>query len=228
MNVTNIIHKSTYTLPFTAKDTSKQSLIDNALTIGDYASQIYVRDGKSYALVKTGKKVFDGTGNWAINKTNTNTISFYLVPNIGIDTADRLCNYFKCCSWSTPDYLGDKDIEGCWSYTTSYGLQILKSRLSTVDVAGFKAWLAAQYSAGNPVAVSYVLATPIEIEIEPLPNMQTFYPYTKINSSEDGVPIAITAEVRELGNRARITAKIIDENGNYLVNENGNYICGLY
>ena len=109
-----------------------------------------------------------------------------------------------------------------------FNVSILKSRLSTVDVAGFKAYLAARYSAGNPVSVHYVSNTPEEIEIEPLANMATFYPYTKITSSADGVPIAITAEVRELGNRAHITAKIIDENGNYLVDENGNFVCGNY
>ena len=236
MNVINIA-PHTYRFSFVAKNAINQSLINNALTIGNYASEIYTRDGKSYALVKTVKKVFDGTENWQYygnEETFPNSAAFYLLePDIltGHTENIALCNYFNVVDETTYNS-ADYDCMTVRGYvpvfSARFNVSILKSRLSTVDVAGFKAYLAARYAAGNPVSVHYVSNTPEEVEIEPLTNMETFYPYTKIASSADGVPIAIMAEVRELGNRAHITAKIIDENGNRLVDENGNYICGSY
>jgi len=75
---------------YTAKDALKQPLIDNALTIGDYASEIYVRDGKTYALIKTRKYEFDGTENWVYSET----FNGYYLPVTGlINTKACLSNY---------------------------------------------------------------------------------------------------------------------------------------
>jgi len=56
-------------------------------------------------------------------------------------------------------------------------LSILKSRLTTIDVAGFKAWLAL-----NPVTLIYQLATPVPIT-PVLPNIQTYENYMVLTST---------------------------------------------
>ena len=57
----------------------------------------------------------------------------------------------------------DSEGVGCWSAKDNVNIRINKSRLSTVDSAGFKAWLSQ-----NPTKVLFELKTPIIEDISPI------------------------------------------------------------
>ena len=57
----------------------------------------------------------------------------------------------------------DSEGVGCWSAKDNVNIRINKSRLSTVDSAGFKTWLSQ-----NPTKVLFELATPIIEDISPI------------------------------------------------------------
>ena len=57
----------------------------------------------------------------------------------------------------------DSEGIGCWSTKDNVNIRINKSRLSTVDSAGFKTWLSQ-----NPTKVLFELATPIIEDINPI------------------------------------------------------------
>ena len=57
----------------------------------------------------------------------------------------------------------DSEGIGCWSAKDNVNIRINKNRLSTVDSAGFKAWLSQ-----NPTRVLFELATPIIEDISPI------------------------------------------------------------
>ena len=57
----------------------------------------------------------------------------------------------------------DSEGVGCWSAKNNVNIRINKSRLSTVDSAGFKTWLSQ-----NPTKVLFELATPIIEDISPI------------------------------------------------------------
>lgn len=107
----------------------------------------------------TGKVVLDGTGSWSDVSTqdNATTMLFALSP---------IVNYTTSNNDIIVDKLNVVDVNILYSPTsTTEGIskngvgviriRILKSKLTTQDVAGFKAWLQA-----NPTTVYYQLATP--------------------------------------------------------------------
>ena len=57
----------------------------------------------------------------------------------------------------------DSEGVGCWSAKNNVNIRINKSRLSTIDSAGFKTWLSQ-----NPTKVLFELATPIIEDISPI------------------------------------------------------------
>ena len=98
--------------------------------------------------------------NWGIASTNTNTIRFYLVYNDikqgDLNTVNRLiCNKFSVTSSNASGIDVDNEFIAISTTGASFILQILKSKLSTQDVAGFKTWLAS-----NPTTVLYEPVTP--------------------------------------------------------------------
>lgn len=102
---------------------------------------------------KCGEVKLNGSENWNINATQTNTIHFQLnvidstLKNHNNGTSDK----FVVKSIYENDHEGVA-LEG---NTNKLRISILKSKLSTQDVQGFKTWLQA-----NPVTVVYELATP--------------------------------------------------------------------
>lgn len=102
---------------------------------------------------------FDGDENWTRNNdlTQPNTY-FYYLPISGVNNyASGLSNLFTVYDQS----LAGVDYEGIYFFDGIIRIRINKSRLTTQDVAGFKAWLQ-----GNPVTLTYQLAEPIEIPIQ--------------------------------------------------------------
>ena len=119
------------------------------------------------------RKQYTFTGNEAItlaNRQYENCACFYINdPNL----INRQNNYIteEMCSHFAYDSLAYKENRDVECITDNIGtpyrlimFQILKTRLTSIDEAGFKAYLSEQYSNGTPVIVEYELA---EEEIVP-------------------------------------------------------------
>ena len=101
-----------------------------------------------------GKTVLNGTENWINVATSAvNTISFYLTV-AEIKTTEHQINSDKFVCGSSGD-VATSENEFIVTINSKIYIKILKSKLTTTDVAGFKTWLAS-----NNVAVVYQLATP--------------------------------------------------------------------
>jgi hypothetical protein len=112
-------------------------------------------------IKRVGKTVLNGTENISINATNTNTIEFVSISS----TQDKKLGDTNVLSDKFPTVTAISDAEyvrGSGA-TVNIVISILKSKLTTQDIAGFKAWLLA-----NPVTVYYELATPVEYDINDL------------------------------------------------------------
>lgn len=107
--------------------------------------------------------VLDGSDDegWTINQELDEYISFYLgVEPYTLITPDKFC---YCSHFETMYVWGvvsSLNAEYLWKHSkTSMGIKIKKSRLTSINVVGFKAWLSE-----NPIKIEYELA---EEEIEP-------------------------------------------------------------
>lgn len=119
------------------------------------------------------RKQYTFTGNEVITLSNRqyeNCACFY-INNQNI--INKQNNYItkEMCSHFVYDSLAYKENRDVECITANAGIpyrliifQILKTRLTSIDVAGFKAYLAEQYANGTPVIVEYELA---EEEIVP-------------------------------------------------------------
>ena len=120
---------------------------------------------------RIGNKVIDGTEPWTVG-TNTTTMRFdssALLTN-GLSGSqgyiNRLCSHFRVYVPTNEDIEHHRGTQnaGLGNYAIFW---INKTRLSSLDVNGFKSWLATQYSSGNPVILYYTLATPVVTTINP-------------------------------------------------------------
>ena len=124
----------------------KDILIKEPLREGDY---LYEDNGQVKVYRDVKQYTFTGDENISIRgEVKENTMSFaYAVKNNKSNAL--LCNNFKVLGgW-------DKDEERIWLDGTNLMFHIQKSKLTTPDVNGFKAWLKA-----NPTTIVYQLATP--------------------------------------------------------------------
>ena len=96
---------------------------------------------------RIGEIVFDGGESWEYHlQTNTNTIA-YRTPVTGASSySPVLCDRFI-------NQTGATDTEHCFIGTSSIAIFINRSRLSTVNIAGFK-----EYLQSNPLTIQYRLA----------------------------------------------------------------------
>lgn len=109
-------------------------------------------DGKYYYHKRSNEIILNGGEGWSsyIDLGNTARCYFTLnTPAGGSIGFNAICNKFI----QSTDV--NKDAESMWITTNNnrLGINILKSKLSTQDVTGFKAWLQA-----NPTTVVYQLA----------------------------------------------------------------------
>ena len=125
------------------------------------------------------KVVLDGSEIWTRYERwdTTNTIQFYLdystgLPNTLLEYSAGYCDRFAYKSY--PEFNNKQDREGFIIYggykndtnilkTFSPQISISKSKLSTLDVNGFKQWLSQ-----NPTTFYYQLETPTITPIEPM------------------------------------------------------------
>lgn len=106
-------------------------------------------DGKYYYHKRSGEVVLNGSENWSFieNLKKDDTLFYHLSKTIGKNGVEVMCD--KLIYKSHADVV---DYE-CFRYHNGFQIRINKSRLSTQDVEGFKAWLKA-----NPTTVVYELA----------------------------------------------------------------------
>ena len=127
--------------------------------IDNYQDYIYKSSGKWYVRKEIGKEIADGSEEWGQSSyTNTSILSAYstgiTAAVSGSFTYSDEFNYIATVSGSTTsEYVSHYN-------TNQLRIGILKSRLSSADITGFKAWLAS-----NPATIYYVLATPTDTEI---------------------------------------------------------------
>lgn len=130
---------------------------------------------KGNLIRRIGKKVLNGSENFTKSSNDYGScIRFDLVvPDLvaGSPLNKLICDRLIC------RYNAYQDGQEGVSTNTSNSLVffILKTNLSTQDVAGFKAWLAQ-----NPVTVYYELATPVETTLDIQRSLRTYDKKTNI------------------------------------------------
>ncbi|WP_195430880.1 hypothetical protein [Clostridium sp. D46t1_190503_E9] len=125
---------------------------------------------------KIGKIVLNGSESIILQETSANTLRFGInIKNPILNTSEVKVISDKFTSYSQ-NGMGGIDTEGISSHSAN-GIQvrILKSKLSTQDVAGLKTWLSQ-----NPVTVYYELETPIETTLEIQNRLRTYDKKTNI------------------------------------------------
>ncbi|MDK0651626.1 BppU family phage baseplate upper protein [Clostridium perfringens] len=138
----------------------KDILISAPLRSVDDVQDIMYEDGQVKVDRKLGKYTFTGDENWQILRDEkfVKTIQFYLDTSSFMNkNSHLLCNTF---SFELTRINEDKEgISKIGGNGLNVWININRSKLTTQDVDGFKAWLKA-----NPTTIVYQLATPtIEI-----------------------------------------------------------------
>ena len=112
--------------------------------------------------------VLNGTENWRhenpSQEDGVNTVLFTTNDFLTVKDFPKLCDRFIAKNHNLmlsthPDSEG----VGCWTAKKNVNIRINKSRLSTVDVDGFKQWLSE-----NPTKIIYELLTPVVEDIDPI------------------------------------------------------------
>jgi hypothetical protein len=137
-------------------------------------------------------KEFDGTENWVLSgvQPQVDTMRFTVTLSDSILHHPNIPNGFITSSFTNQNNLST-DSEGASAQNQYFGIRVLRSRLITEDVAGYKAWLTAQHTAGTPVSVAYKLAEPTETPIDTLtltalPNLNRYTPRQNVVASSSG------------------------------------------
>ena len=136
-----------------------------------------IENGK--VIRRVGKALLSTATGIDLAETNSNTLRFRFNINgakVQEDTSKFCVMSDSVFKYTSQNYLGVNYSDLISSHSLySMQVRILKSRLQTPDVDGFKAWLAQ-----NPVTVLYELATPTE---EPLStDNYMYYPHHEINT----------------------------------------------
>ena len=173
--------------------------------VGNVRDRIICKDGVWGVEKNIDNVVIDGTENWwtYIHPTQigTNTIPFSLEHPASVRGSDVITSSFiQKGVYNTDVECVEKDSNTDWII-----VRILKSRLATEDLDGFKVWLQA-----NPTTVKYVSTQP---QFIPLPNSQqlklrTFVNKTHIFSqTENGVNPTIKVKIDRVIRLASIAVK---------------------
>lgn len=132
---------------------------------------------------RVGKGTVDGSEKWTVYQDKENTISFICDANITTEFEQRdnvLCDRFVGRNHYSID------IEGIFiNHTHSVRISILKTKLTSVDVDGFKKWLQE-----NPVTFYYETLTTTE-QLTPQ-QLKSFDTITHIISDNKLMPIVLT------------------------------------
>ena len=161
---------------------------------GGWAARDYieVKDGIVRLVRECGEIAFDGTEVWYDYIANFGVVSYNLPhkPSTPI-----------LCTHGRNDRKADGGFVG-WSSVSAIGFY--PERAGVDSVAGWKAWLAEQNTAGSPVGVVYVLKTPEITDItstelgQVLLSMKSVQYYTRIYHTS-ALPVEMAATILKLG-----------------------------
>lgn len=112
--------------------------------------------------------VLNGTEYWnhenPSREDGVNTVLFTSNKLLNAKDFPQLCDRFIPSNNNLMlQFHSDSEGVGCWSAKNNVNIRINKNKLSTIDSAGFKAWLEQ-----NPTKVLFELATPIIEDISPI------------------------------------------------------------
>ena len=199
-------------LNYTAVTPAEQSLIDNAVTLGDSVSE---RNG-NMVTVRTKKLVLNGTEAFVKRTDVKNTV-------YQVTVSDQNNSNLSICN-SYPVFVGNVGDMPNYSMRMSfYNNELLLQFCNNdyADVGSFKSYLAAQYAAGTPVTVYYALSTPETVEIEeitPIPtfgNNDTTFTSTAVGTSNAPVELDLTTYIAK--NLPKGYSLLKDKDGNLIV-----------
>lgn len=156
---------------------------------------------------KVGKRDLDDKKNFATTSTQlTNTMSFYTDFNLGRYGGSVITNKLSSREMNVYSSYDDEAVFSINNGASNFlrlVIRINKSRLTTLDVAGFKQWLQE-----NPITVYYELAEPTieDIQIDKT-KLRTFDERTHIFTEgssiepiiETKIPSDVNAVIRTLG-----------------------------
>lgn len=155
----------------------------------------------------------DGTEDWALALTNTDTLTFQIVNNnlpVKIpndnDEIVMISNYFK--GFSRNQFNNDKETESISpnSSNGSKAIIITINKTTAENLNDFKSWLAAQKQAGTPVIIEYKLAeeeieayTPEQQEAyNQLCNLKAYEGSTNVYSTNEISPIFKVTAIKDI------------------------------
>ncbi len=142
-----------------------------------------IYDFESGAVIqKVGKVVLDGSEDWKFWIENTTTVAFFITIKNKNSHHNILCDKFGLGKSYT------NDIEGITTSgnITTFGVNINKSKLPSVDVQGLKNWLYV-----NPTTVYYELTEPIIHYLTPS-QLKSFEGTTHVVSENTLIPTTTT------------------------------------
>lgn len=127
------------------------------LTLGSTTTDIYLGEVQSTRRIK--KLVLDGTELWLKSSSGYNAFYFFMsreYPHPKLNGSAIICNI------ATFTRILDNYTSYPWFCVSdnSFGISTDSTVVGGTTVDEFKSWLAAQYAAGTPVTVWYVLAEP--------------------------------------------------------------------
>ncbi|CAK7041856.1 MAG: hypothetical protein EUB_02799 [Eubacterium sp.] len=139
------------------------------------------------------KYIFDGSiGGIYGGPTKEDLIGFSVnVENLSV-RSDRAVWCNKLAYLNTPS---NAISEGCAEANTTVTVVVKKSRLESVDLAGFKKWLSDQYRKGDPIIAYPATTTPITYQI-PAVYIETHDPETNVRCMNKVKPSDMTLDYK--------------------------------
>ena len=183
--------------------------------IGEYADYVDYASGKIVRRIK--KLVMTEDKN--IEYDSQNVRFYFSLGNsltIGLRITPTFCSHYQCIDDGRP--FSDIPDNSIYSSAVNTGIWFIKD-IDYTSAADFKSYLAAQYAAGTPVTVWYVLSEPIE-EDPPVP-----FPELPTLSGTNTLTVDTTVKPSEIDLTGRLKAsgygQLLDKNSTAINDSTG-------
>jgi hypothetical protein len=172
--------------------------------IGNYQDKIYKSNDKWLLEKNIGKIILDGSENWFLAQTNTNTLRFgstsALQNGLATNSIKIICNNFPNGTETTDNSDNEHIRSAVAEYPDYLFINIDKTRVS--NLTEFTEWLSA-----HSTIVYYILETPVTTEItddnlinqlEQLSKARSFDGQTNITQLSEQLPFDLTVDIKTL------------------------------
>ena len=170
---------------------------DNTIALPENCGFGYVDYMRNKYVQTHGVFVFKGTENWQVGWAIGNSFRYSSTKigkpkNYSAMLDGLLCSHYTPASHATvAEKKRDNVIAALYDVNA---INIIDTNCASV--AAFKAYLAEQYAAGTPVTVIYKLATPVEHDLEELPEIVTLYPTTVLSTDGEKLAVSYVADTK--------------------------------